>query len=65
MARLMQIAGKDWDAGANILQSLNKAQASFTCPAAEGHFPDPEDCSVYHQCAHGTSTRNACQSNLK
>jgi len=60
----MAIAGKDWDAGANILQSLNRAQVSFTCPAAEGHFPDEEDCSVYYQCAHSVPTRNSCQSDL-
>jgi len=60
----MAIAGKDWDAGANILQSLNQAQVRFSCPAAEGHFPDPEDCSVYYQCAHSVPTRNACQSDL-
>lgn len=60
----MAIAGDDWDSGANILQSLNKAQVSFSCPAAEGHFPDPDDCSVYYQCAHGVPTRNSCQSDL-
>ena len=41
------------------------AQASdFTCPAVEGHYPDPEACNIYHQCAGGVAHATTCQPGL-
>ena len=65
LARLVQIAGEDWDSEDNSLHSLSRSKSSFACPQAEGYFPDPEACSVYYQCAHGTATTNTCQADLK
>jgi len=62
---LYAIAGDDWDTSRNIEKSLSTAQSKFQCPASEGHFPDPDNCEVYYQCAHGTSTKYHCQGGLK
>ena len=62
---LYDIAGKDWDPSRRLDKSLNAVLTKFKCPAAEGHFPDPEDCGVYYQCAHGASTRYDCTAGLK
>jgi hypothetical protein len=61
---LYAIAGDDWDVAEGINKSLVKAQHNFKCPAPEGHFPDPSNCGVYYQCAHGTSTQYECQAGL-
>ena len=39
--------------------------SNFQCPAAEGHFSDPESCDVYYQCAQGTAHAQTCQPGLK
>ena len=65
LAALYDIAGDDWDSSKRLDKSLHAAAKKFKCPGPEGHFPDPEDCSVYYQCAHGTSTQYTCQAGLK
>ena len=45
--------------------SKTTSQASdFTCPAVEGHYPDPEACNIYHQCAGGVAHATTCQPGL-
>ena len=61
---LLEIAGENWNIDDGIEKNLLDAQSTFVCPGREGHFPDPDSCSVYHQCANGTPTRNTCQEGL-
>ena len=65
LQKLYDIAGDDWDSDETIQKSLSKQLTKFICPANEGNFPDPNSCEVYHQCAHGASTRYTCQAGLK
>ena len=65
LKRLYEIAGDDWDAdGEGIHKALSKP-SNFACPAPEGHFPSPDSCDVYYQCAHGSATQYECQAGLK
>jgi hypothetical protein len=36
----------------------------FDCPALEGLYPNPEDCSTYYQCAGGVAFLEHCPPNL-
>jgi len=64
---LIGIAGDDWDVELGIEQNLldTSGKTDFICPSFEGHFPDPDQCSVYYQCSSGTPTKNTCQSGLQ
>ncbi|XP_014479772.1 PREDICTED: RGS domain-containing serine/threonine-protein kinase A [Dinoponera quadriceps] len=35
----------------------------FSCPAVDGVYPDPEDCTRYHICIRGFRTTNVCPLN--
>merc|ERR1719228_2414684 len=49
LARLVEIAGDDWDTSLYTGHStLGTSITSFVCPHQEGHYPDPRDCSVYY-----------------
>lgn len=61
LARLMEIAGDDWDLK-EIKEGDNKKR--FDCPETEGYFPDKELCSVYYHCNHGVATREECRKGL-
>jgi len=67
LQRLMDIAGDDWDVEIGIEKNLldTSGKTDFICPSFEGHFPDPDKCSVYYQCSSGTPTKNTCQSGLQ
>jgi len=64
LQKLLSIAGDDWDASGDINANLIKSTNSFICPASEGNFSDPDDCSIYYQCAHGTSIKQFCHAGL-
>jgi len=65
LQRLMAIAGENWDAEIGIEKNLlETASDNFNCPAPEGHFPDPDSCSVYFQCAQGTPHKRTCEPGL-
>ena len=65
LQRLMAIAGENWDAEIGIEKNLlETASDNFICPAPEGHFPDPNSCSIYFQCAQGTPHKRTCEPGL-
>jgi len=62
---LMAIAGDNWDAEIGIEKNLlDTASDNYICPAPEGHFPDPDSCSVYFQCAQGNPHKRTCEPGL-
>ena len=63
LENLLNIAGKDWDTNLHVSKTTSTA-SDFTCPAAEGHYPDPKVCNIYHQCAGGTAHATTCQPGL-
>ena len=69
LLRLMEIAGDNWDTAAgetgNSIVRTRGHVTRFQCPESEGHFPDPEDCSVYYQCAQNTPHRRQCDTGLQ
>ena len=67
LARLMDIAGSDWDLSHSIQENLvgGPEKSDYDCPASEGHFPDTKKCNVYYQCANSISTRHSCGAGLK
>ena len=81
LARLMDIAGSDWDLSSSIQENLvsksnwsppiidaqvgGQGDTDYECPAPEGHFPDVDKCHVYYQCANGIATRQSCGAGLK
>jgi len=68
LARLMDIAGSDWDLSVSIEQNLvggSDGGSDFDCPTPEGHFPDQERCHVYYQCSNGIANKQKCPSGLK
>ena len=66
LQRLMAIAGDDWDMEIGIQKNLlDTSSSNFICPGPEGHFPDPESCAVYYQCAQGTPHKHTCEAGLK
>ena len=65
LLKLMEIAGDDWtDTKDDTRRGKETYRGQFECPVSEGHFPDPEDCSVYYQCAQGTPHRRQCEVGL-
>jgi hypothetical protein len=64
LQRLMAIAGDDWDVEIGIEKNLLDTGSAFICPGPEGHFPDPESCSVYYQCAQDTPHKRTCDTGL-
>jgi len=67
---LMTIAGDTWEQDL-VMGSKDDGSASgghagsnFDCPLLNGHFPDPDTCSVYYQCAGGVSHKYTCQTGL-
>merc|ERR1712083_192709 len=67
LARLMDIAGSDWDLSSTIQENLvgGQGDTDYDCRAPEGHFPDVDKCHVYYQCANGIATRQSCGAGLK
>merc|ERR1719350_1434047 len=67
LARLMDIAGSDWDLSSTIQENLvgGQGDTDYDCPAPEGRFPDVDKCHVYYQCANGIATRQSCGAGLK
>ena len=69
LARLMDIAGSDWDLSVSIEQNLvggaGEGSSDFDCPTPEGHFPDQERCHVYYQCSNGIANKQKCPAGLK
>ena len=67
LARLMDIAGSDWDLSQSIHNNLagGPKESDYKCPTPEGHFPDIKRCHVYYQCANGIATRQSCGAGLK
>ena len=67
LARLMDIAGSDWDLSVSIEQNLvgGESGSDFDCPTPEGHFPDQERCHIYYQCSNGIANKQKCPSGLK
>jgi hypothetical protein len=67
LARLMDIAGSDWDLSLSIEKNLvsGPSSSNYACPTPEGHFPDTEKCNVYYQCANGMATKHSCGAGLK
>ena len=68
LARLMDIAGSDWDLSVSIEQNLvggSDGGSDFDCPTPEGHFPDQERCHIYYQCSNGIANKQKCPSGLK
>ena len=63
LENLLSIAGADWDKNLHVSKTTSTA-SDFTCPAAEGHYPDPKVCNIYHQCAGGTAHATTCQPGL-
>ena len=62
---LLEVAGESWDPAAAIEKNLLVAAGGkFECPAREGHFPAPDSCSHYYQCAHGSAIQHQCQDGL-
>jgi len=67
---LMTIAGDTWEQDLVMgskddgSASGGHAGSSFDCPVPNGHFPDPDTCSVYYQCAGGVSHKYTCQTGL-
>ncbi|XP_073991122.1 uncharacterized protein [Rhodnius prolixus] len=35
--------------------------SSFTCPQIDGHYPDPNNCSLYHICINETAVDYSCK----
>jgi len=64
LQNLLAIAGADWDSNLHVSKTTSTV-SNFQCPAAEGHFSDPESCDVYYQCAQGTAHAQTCQPGLK
>ena len=64
LENLLAIAGPDWDSNLHVSKATSTV-SDFKCPAVEGHFPDPEVCGVYYQCAGGTAHAQTCQPGLK
>ena len=64
LENLLAIAGADWDSNLHVSKATSTV-SDFKCPAEEGHFPDPEVCGVYCQCAGGTANAQTCQPGLK
>jgi len=66
LQQLMNIAGDNWEhkllTGKDNLTA--ESATNFVCPGPEGHFPDPESCQVYYQCAQGTAHKHTCQAGL-
>ena len=69
---LMKIAGDHWERDLMMGSKAERGSSStagetvdFVCPASEGHFPDPEQCDVYYQCAGGAPHRYSCHSGLQ
>jgi len=67
LARLMDIAGADWDLSVSIEKNLvgGPEKSNYECPTPEGHFPDMDKCHVYYQCSGGVATKQKCPSGLK
>jgi len=67
LARLMDIAGADWDLSVSIEKNLvgGPEKSNYECPTPEGHFPDMDKCHVYYQCANGIATKQSCGAGLK
>ena len=36
----------------------------FVCPTNNGHFGDPNDCTKFYKCAHGTPIAEFCPATL-
>ena len=36
----------------------------FVCPTSNGHFGDPNDCTKFYKCAHGTPIAEFCPATL-
>ncbi len=48
-----------------ILPSSNVHKTNFECPPSHSwRLPDPYDCSIYHDCIHGTGTAVNCPAQL-
>ena len=47
-----------------LCKLFDVAGSNFDCPVPNGHFPDPDTCSVYYQCAGGVSHKYTCQTGL-
>jgi len=66
LTNLMKIAGDNWEhkllTGEDNLHA--ESEKSFICPGPEGHFPSPDSCDVYYQCAQGTPHKHSCQPGL-
>lgn len=69
---LMKIAGDHWERDLMMGSKAERGSSStagetvdFECPALEGHFPHPEQCDVYYQCAAGAAHRYSCHSGLQ
>ena len=50
-----------WQNGQN--GDLISNEKPFICPS-DGHFGDPNDCSKFYKCAHGTTIPEFCPSTL-
>lgn len=60
---LLSIAGSDWDKNLHV-SPVSTTTDDFACQGREGHFPDPGNCHVYHQCAGGTAHATTCPPGL-
>ena len=57
--RLLAVAGVK----ENINGELESTSKPFICPH-DGHFGDPDDCTKFYKCAHGTPIAEYCPATL-
>ena len=67
LAKLMDIAGSDWDLSVSIQENLvdGGKETDYVCPTPDGHFPDVDNCGVYYQCSGGVANKQKCPAGLK
>ena len=60
LQKLLAIAGEEWSipGGETKPVRTRRQKVKFSCPEAEGHFADPEECDVYYQCKSMQVTRS-------
>ena len=59
--RLKAFAGFEQNGAKGDLISNEKP---FVCPTSNGHFGDPNDCTKFYKCAHGTPIAEFCPATL-